>query len=90
MYWARVTTLTESIWNWPSRLATAVTSRDATARSGRRTPNPWAARATRRAAARLIPKLSADDTLTTLTLPPVDSFVPQDTSNPALSSRMTP
>ncbi len=53
MKWARVTTLIESIWNWPSRLITDCRSRIPTARSGRRVPKPWAAKATRRAWARL-------------------------------------
>ena len=34
---ARVTTLIESIWNWPSRLITAWTSRMVIGRSGRGT-----------------------------------------------------
>jgi len=48
MVWARASTFTESIWNMPSRAASAVICRRPGV-SGRAAPKPWAARAMRRA-----------------------------------------
>ena len=60
---ARVTTFTESIWNWPSRVTVVWRSRMPSGRVGRDVARPWAVSATRRASLRLIDSLRTPGTL---------------------------